>query len=166
VLVALITGIFVVVFRAASNQRQTAVAPAVPASTCVPTGVPPTQSLDTPTPTPDLARHETAAPPPPSPTPFPIRRTTDLSPTLAANDKGQVLVFHCDGSYELFLTGDPAYGVPLQPGDVVIFRALPISAEMLQAPTYDGIPTNTASGPASAAPTATLDPTSNLPAGK
>lgn len=54
----------------------------------------------------------------PSATPWPISKITDLSPDVPTDHKGQVTVFHCDGSFELFLTAGTQ--VPLLPGDMVI----------------------------------------------
>lgn len=137
--------VLVVVFRSVSNAYQ-APGSAVPSATvCVPTPLSPTLPPGPATATPDRAHFGTVPPPQPTLTPYPISKTTDLSPNVAMDDKGKVLVYHCDGTYELFLTADPAKAVPLQPGDVVVYRALPISALKLQAPTMAGPwPTSTA----------------------
>src|SRR5262249_32204403 len=113
-------------------------------ATCVPTPQPPTLPPGPPTATPDVARIGTLTPGPRAPTltPYPINKTTDLSPAVAA--KGKVLVFHCDGTYEMFLTTNPAGPIPLQAGDTIVYRALPESALTLdQAPTARPWPTPT-----------------------
>ena len=131
--------VFIVLFRNSGIARSPGSVPST--ATCVPTPLPPTERPGPPTATPDRQHFGTIAPPAPTLTPYPISKTTDLSPELAPRDKGRVLVFHCDGTYELFLTRDPAFGVTLQPGDVVIYRGLPESAEDLYAPMPTPWPT-------------------------
>jgi len=109
-------------FRAVSESGQ-ALAPYSP--TCVPTPI--LWSTDTGTPTITPAPSQQVTPPfSASVTPLPISKITDLSPDVPKEDKGQVVVFHCDGTFELFLTfaGTPA---PLLPGDVIVLSAPPDS---------------------------------------
>ncbi len=109
-------------FRAVSENGQ-ALAPYSP--TCVPTPI--FWSTDTGTPTITPAPSQQVTPPfSASVTLLPISKITDLSPDVPNEDKGHVVVFHCDGTFELFLTfaGTPA---PLLPGDVIVLSAPPVS---------------------------------------
>jgi hypothetical protein len=70
------------------------------------------------TPTPNASQYGTVPPLGPSVTPIPYSKITDLSPDSPRDHKGQFIVFHCDGTYELFLTAGPE--IPLQPGDHIL----------------------------------------------
>jgi len=59
----------------------------------------------------------------------------DLSPELPEHDKIHWLVFHCDGTYEMFLTASSTQQAPLQPGDVLIYAYLPSLMDHPMAPT-------------------------------
>jgi hypothetical protein len=108
-----------------------------PATTCVPTPAPPTDMPGPRTATPNPSQYGTVPPDGPSLTPIPIQRTIDLSPELQENDKVHWLVFHCDGTYEMFLTAATTQQAPLQPGDVLIYAYLPsIMGHYLVAPTF------------------------------
>jgi hypothetical protein len=51
-------------------------------------------------------------------TPIPFSKITDLSPDSPEDYKGQFIVFHCDGTYELFLSAGT--DIPLGPGDHIL----------------------------------------------
>jgi len=85
----------------------------------------------------------TASPmtPYPTPTEIIISKVTDLSPDIDDTDKFQIFVRHPDGTVEQFNIGPlhshsdmvngelPAYilaGIPLQPGDEIGWRVLPV----------------------------------------
>jgi hypothetical protein len=70
------------------------------------------------TPTPNPSQYGTIPPLGPSVTPIPYSKITDLSPDSPEDHKGQFIVFHCDGTYELFLTAGTE--IPLQPGDHIL----------------------------------------------
>jgi hypothetical protein len=70
------------------------------------------------TPTPNPSQYGTIPPLGPSVTPIPYSKITDLSPDSPQDHKGQFIVFHCDGTYELFLTAGTE--IPLQPGDHIL----------------------------------------------
>ena len=70
------------------------------------------------TPTPNPSQYGTVPPLRPSVTPIPYSKITDLSPDSPQDHKGQFIVFHCDGTYELFLRA--GIDIPLQPGDHIL----------------------------------------------
>jgi len=92
---------------------------------CVP--LPQEKTIDiyvTPSPTPDHL--ETPDPnllyESPSVTPIPFAHTYDLSPKVAAQDKWGIIVFRCDGTFDLYLGGpdiNPDQSIILNPGDVI-----------------------------------------------
>ena len=54
----------------------------------------------------------------------------DLSPELSLRDKSEIVVFRCNGTYDLFLAGpeiDIDRRLNLKPGDVIISSAPPAS---------------------------------------
>ncbi len=65
-------------------------------------------------------------------TPFPFSRRVDLAPDVAAENKTQIIVYRCDGRYELFLTKPSLEGrtitetVQLEPGDIVVSTSNPM----------------------------------------
>jgi len=129
-------------FQAVSRNGVNGAAVASPTQ-CAPTPVLWVTSADTSTPTPQP--FEIVTPPfSPSVTPLSISKTTDLSPGVPEADKGQVIVFHCDGTFELFLSAGVA--VPLQPGDVIIDSAPAPSAFGHQPPPTGVLSTITPGG--------------------
>jgi len=147
VLLAVFSWVLVIVFGSVSKTGLSAPGSAIStAATCVPTPRPPTPLPGPATATPSHLSVGTSQPQPTAGTPYPvISKTTDLSPNVALSDKGNVLVYHCDGTHEMFLTVDPAGAVPRRPGDIIVFRGLPVSAGNLQAPTLAGpLPASTA----------------------
>src|ERR1700752_5365485 len=72
--------------------------------TCVPTRSSSSSVVAQRTSTPNPSEYGTVPPSHPSATPIPFSKITDLSPDSPDDHKGQFIVFHCDGSYELFLS--------------------------------------------------------------
>ena len=77
----------------------------------------------TPSPTPDhFATPDPYLPEAPSVTPIPFVHTFDISPKVPAQDKWEIIVFRCNGTFDLFL-GGPEINVDqsiiLAPGDVI-----------------------------------------------
>src|SRR5262249_29576950 len=101
----------------------------------------------------------------PSVTPIPFSKVTDLAPDLPAKDKTQVIVYRCNGTYELYYIGyvPVSEAVNLLPGDVIVNVISPASLMGHVAPlaTY-GAPS--ASGGPAAAPPATAEPVTGYPA--
>ncbi len=111
--------------NAMSNLAQSSPA----ALQCVPT---PTHApRGTPTPTPNEIALGTPIPFS-TVTPIPFSQVIDLAPDLAAGNKTQIIVYRCDGRYELFLTNPSLEGrtvtetLQLEPGDIVVSTAYPM----------------------------------------
>ncbi|MCL5998989.1 MAG: hypothetical protein M1546_23455 [Chloroflexi bacterium] len=97
-------------------------------------------------------------PPPPDFTPpapiistatvYTITSTIDMSPTLPADQKGELIVRRSDGTYYRILTmpGSRMSDLPLQPGDVVVVFGSPMAivGKHPEAPTPTAIATPTA----------------------
>jgi len=88
----------------------------------------------------------------PSVTPLPFANTFDLSPELQVRDKWEIIVFRCDGTFDLYL-GGPEINVDqsiiLNPGDV-IYNGFPPASLMGHEPSL--------ATPGPSAPTATSMP--------
>ncbi|HEY9074942.1 MAG TPA: hypothetical protein VIO61_00260 [Anaerolineaceae bacterium] len=88
---------------------------------CVP--YPKMENVNSPTPTPNiLNKVGVPAVYPPTVTLIPYRRIVDLDDTLTQSEKGSVIVFRCDGSWDIYWF-NPSKGykndVYLQQGDVI-----------------------------------------------
>jgi len=86
--------------------------------TCVPTRSSSSSVVVVRTFTPSPSEYGTLPPSRPSVTPIPYSKITDLSPDSPDDYKGQFIVFHCDGTYELFLSAGT--DIPLQQGDHIL----------------------------------------------
>jgi hypothetical protein len=86
--------------------------------TCVPTRSSSSSAAVQPTATPKPSEYGTMPPSRPSVTPIPFSKITDLSPDSPDDYKAQFIVFHCDGTYELFLSAGT--DIPLEPGDHIL----------------------------------------------
>jgi hypothetical protein len=155
-LLTVFTWVLAGLFRGASSLNQPSGAQTLAPTKCAPTPAPATEPPGPPTPTPRREDFGTIPPRRPTMTPYPISKTTDLSPQVSMQDKGHVVVFHCDGTYEMFLAADPSKPVPLQTGDVVIEVVLPESAQQMHPPaatTAAPPPSPTQLAPSTPAPT-------------
>jgi len=86
--------------------------------TCVPTRSPSSSVVVQRTSTPSPSEYGTVQPSGPSVTPILFSKIADLSPDSPEDYKGQFIVFHCHGTYELFLSAGT--DIPLQPGDHIL----------------------------------------------
>jgi hypothetical protein len=126
---AVFTFLLVGMFRAISNLRQSPAKLAPSATMCAPTPASRVVPTGPATATPKPSEYGTVGPQEPTNTPIPINKTTDMSPGVATQYKSRMLVFHCDGTYELFLNAIEATQIPLRPGDVIIYAAEPHAFE-------------------------------------
>jgi hypothetical protein len=123
ILASLVT-LLVKSFQAVKGGEQSPGSLATAFSTCVPTPNFNPPYVGTPTSTPNLSQYGTPSAPSASITSLRISKTTDLSPDVPAQYKGEVIVFHCDGTFELFLTAGTK--VPLQQGDMIVSSGSPL----------------------------------------
>ena len=122
--------------------------------TCVPTRSSSSSVVAQRTSTPNPSEYGTVPPSHPSATPIPFSKITDLSPDSPDDHKGQFIVFHCDGSYELFLSAGT--DIPLQQGDHILVDIPPAILMESRMTALANIWTESVS---SRQPTETLTPT-------
>ena len=139
----ILLGILVILFIFAVKPLQNISSGIFPAwtPTCVPTrsssSSEPVQRTSTPKP----SEYGTVPPSGASVTPIPFSKITDLSPDSPEDYKGQFIVFHCDGTYELFLSAGT--DIPLQPGDRILVNFPPAILMEGQMTALAGIETPT-----------------------
>jgi len=116
----ILLGILLILFIFAVNPVQKIASVIFPAltPTCVPTRSSSSSVVAQRTSTPKPSEYGTVPPSRSTVTPIPFSKTTDLSPDSPENYKGQFIVFHCDGTYELFLSAGT--NIPLEPGDHIL----------------------------------------------
>ncbi len=127
--------VLVLAFQAASRSNQAFNLSVT--TTCAPTPALWATDVGTPTNTPAPSQITTPVFSP-SVTPLPISKITDLSPDVSIENKGQVVVFHCDGTFEMFLTAGTE--VPLQSGDIVVVSSSPLHGRYVPPPPTEITP--------------------------
>ncbi len=87
------------------------------------------QMIGTPTPTPN--RFSTSTPYfRPTVTPIPFAQTYDLSPELPLSEKSEIVIFRCNGAFDLYLAGpnvDIDQAIELEDGDIILGSSPPAS---------------------------------------
>ena len=102
-----------------------------------------TPSNSTPTPTQNRFASQVPAYQPSVP-PMIFTNTFDLSPELLPQDKWEIVVFRCNGTFDLFLAGPQIninQSIKLEPGDVMLSAGPPLSMTGHQPPEPSRSPT-------------------------
>jgi hypothetical protein len=143
----ILLGILLILFVFAVRPLQNISSEILPSltPTCVPTRSSSSSAVIQRTSTPNPSEYGTVPPSRPSVTPIPFSKITDLSPDSPEDYKGQFIVFHCDGKYELFLSAGTE--IPLQPGDHILVDFPPAILMEGQMTALANIETETVSTP-------------------
>jgi hypothetical protein len=82
------------------------------------------------TPTPDIYQAQGTPLPylSPSVIPIPYANIIDMDPQIPDRDKSYIVVYRCNGTFDLYKTGDPNFNnIPLNEGDVIYHTDVPLS---------------------------------------